>query len=108
MFRSALFTKHFFKTAEEVCGTTRPHHWRRETWWWNEHVGEVISAKLQAFKAWKTGKGTRASYYAAKRIARCAVHHDHQEADKDVYKNIDSKSSDTALQTSLEERMPML
>ena len=22
------------KTTEEVCGTTRPHRWRRETWWW--------------------------------------------------------------------------
>ena len=82
------------KTTEEVCGTTRPHRWRRETWWWNEHVGEVITAKWQAFKAWKTGKGTRASYYAAKRIARRAVHHARQEADKEVYKNIDPKSSE--------------
>ena len=80
------------KTTEEVCGTTRPHHWRRETWWWNEQVGEVITAKRQAFKAWKTGKGTRASYDAAKRIARRAVHHARHEADKEVYKNIDPKS----------------
>ena len=57
-------------------------------------MGEVITAKLQAFKAWKTGKGTRASYHAAKRIARRAVHHAHQEADKEVYKNIDLKSSE--------------
>ena len=57
-------------------------------------MGEVITAKRQAFKAWKTGKGTRASYHAAKRIARRAVHHAHQEADKEVYKNIDPKSSD--------------
>ena len=42
------------KTTEEVCGTTRPHRWHRETWWWNEHVGEVITAKRKAFKAWKT------------------------------------------------------
>ena len=82
------------KTTEKVCGTTRPQRWRRETWWWNEHVGEVITAKRQAFKAWKTGKGTRASYYAAKRIARRAVHHARQEADKEVYKNIDPKSSE--------------
>ena len=82
------------KTTEEVCGTTSPHRWRRETWWWNEHVGGVITAKQQAFKAWKTGKGTRASYYAAKRIARCAVHHARLEADKEVYKNIDPKSSE--------------
>ena len=82
------------KTTEEVCGTTRPHRWRRETWWWNEHVGEVITPKRQAFKAWKTGKGTRASYHAAKRFARRAVHHARQEADKEVYKNIDPKSSE--------------
>ena len=53
-------------------------------------MGEVIAAKRQAFKAWKTGKGTRASYHVAKRIARRAVHHAHQKADKEVYKNIDS------------------
>ena len=82
------------KTTEEVCGTTRPHHWCRETWWWNEHVGEVITAKRKAFKAWKTGKGTRASYHAAKGIARRAVHHAHQEAYEEVYKNIDPKSSE--------------
>ena len=55
---------------------------------------EVIAAKWQAFKAWKTDKGTRASYHAAKRIARHAVHHRCQEADKVVYKKIDPKSLD--------------
>ena len=82
------------KTTEEVCGTTRPHFWRREPWWWNEHVGEVITAKRQAFKAWETGKGTRASHHAAKRIARRAVYHARQGADKEVYKNIDPNSSE--------------
>ena len=38
------------KTTEEVCGTTRPHRWRRETWWWNEHVEKAIAAKRTAFK----------------------------------------------------------
>ena len=28
----------------EVCGTTLPSHWRRETWWWNEHVEKAIAA----------------------------------------------------------------
>ena len=74
------------KTTEEVCGT-------RETWWWNEHVEKAIAAKRNAFKAWKTGKGTRASYDAAKRNARHAVHHAGQEADK-IFKNIDPKSSE--------------
>ena len=79
------------KTTEEVCGTTWPHRWCHETWWWNEHVEK---AKWKAFKAWKTAKGTRASYNAAKHIARHAVHHACQQADKKVYKNIDPKSSE--------------
>ena len=56
--------------------------------------GGVIAAKRQAFKASKTGNDTRASYHAAKRIARRAVHHARQEADKEVYKNIDPKYSE--------------
>ena len=54
---------------------------------------KTIAAKRKAFKAWKTGKGTRASYDAAKCNARHAVHHVRQEADK-VFENIDPKSSD--------------
>ena len=70
---------------------------------------EVITDKRQVFEAWKTGKGTRAPYHAAKRIARHAVYHARQEADKEIYKNIDPKSSESyALQTSLEKRKPML
>ena len=61
------------KTTEEECGTTRPHRWRRETWWWNEHVEKAIAAKRTAIKAWKAGKGTRASYNAAKQNARPPV-----------------------------------
>ena len=69
------------------------HTWRHETWWWNEHAEKAIAAKRKVFKAWKTGKGTRASYDAAKQNARHAVHHACQEADK-VYENIDPKSSE--------------
>ena len=55
---------------------------------------KAIAAKRKAFKAWKTGKGTRVSYHIAKRNARHAVHHARQEADKNVFKNIDPKSSE--------------
>ena len=78
----------------ELCGTTRPNLWRLETWWWNEHVEKAIAAKGIAFKAWKTGKGTRASYDAAKCISRHAMHLAHQEANKKAYENIDTKSSE--------------
>ena len=82
------------KTTEEVCGTTKPHRWRLETWWWNKEVDDAITAKRQAFKAWKAGKCTRASYNTAKRISRRVVHHARHEADKVVYEGIDHKSSD--------------
>ena len=49
------------KTTEEVCGTTQPNHWCRETWWLNEHLEKAIAAKQEAFKALKTGKGMRTS-----------------------------------------------
>ena len=55
---------------------------------------KATAAKRTAFKAWKAGKSTRASYDAAKRNARHAVHHACQEADKKVYENIDPKSSE--------------
>ena len=55
---------------------------------------KAIAAKQKAFKAWKTGKGTRASYDAAKHIARHAVHHACQKADMKVYMNIDPKCSE--------------
>ena len=48
----------------------------------------------KAFKAWKAGKCTRASYNTAKRISRRVVHHAHHEADKMVYDGIDHKLSD--------------
>ena len=82
------------KTNKEVCGTTRSHLWRRETWWWNEHMEKAIAAKRKALKAWKIDKCTRASYDAAKRNARYAVHHARQEANKKVFENIDPKSSE--------------
>ena len=55
---------------------------------------KAIASKQTAFKAWKAGKGTSVSYYAAKQNARHAVHHARQEADKKVYENIDPKSSE--------------
>ena len=39
-------------------------------------------------------EGTGAAYHAAKCIARRVVHHARLEADKEVYKNIDPKSSE--------------
>ena len=51
----------------------------------------TITAKRQAFKAWKAGKCTRASYNTAKHISRRVVHHARHKADKVVYEGIDHK-----------------
>ena len=61
------------KTTEDVCGTTRPHRWRRDTWWWNEHMEKAIAAKRKAFKDWKPGKGTRALYNAVILYTTCCL-----------------------------------
>ena len=50
--------------------------------------------KLQAFKALKAGKCTKASYNTAKCISRRMVHHARHKAAKVVYEDIDHKSSD--------------
>ena len=55
---------------------------------------KAIAAKQKTFKAWKTGKGTRASYNAAKHIAKHTVHYARQDTDKNVCENIDPKSSE--------------
>ena len=55
---------------------------------------KAIAAKGNDFKAWKTGKCTRASYDAAKYISRHAMNLAHQEANKKAYENIDPKSSE--------------
>ena len=79
----------------EVCGTTQgpvtgivKPGGGMSTW------NKAIAAKGKDFKAWKTGKGTRASYNAAKFISRHALHHACQETNKKAYKNIDPKSSE--------------
>ena len=36
------------KTTGEVCSTTCPHRWPRETWWWSDKVKGAIAAKGHA------------------------------------------------------------
>ena len=57
-------------------------------------MDDAITAKGQAFNAWKAGKCTRASYNIAKRISRRVMHHARHEAEKVVYDGNDHKSSD--------------
>ena len=60
----------------------------------NKEVDDPLTARSQAFKAWKVSKCTRASYNTTKHISRRVVHNAGHEADKVVYEGIDHKSSD--------------
>ena len=55
-----------------MCGFTKKHHIKRETWWWNGEVENLISEKRRCWKAWKTG-GSKEPYLAAKRASKQGV-----------------------------------
>jgi exonuclease III len=81
------------QSAEQVCGLSSKHQWRKQTWWWNDLVETAVSEKRRCYKAWKAG-GSRAEYNTAKRVARRAVYHAKNEAQKVVLENIDPKAAD--------------
>ena len=56
-------------TSKEVCGLTKKHHIKRETWRRNGEVENLISEKRRCWKAWKTG-GSKEPYLAAKRASK--------------------------------------
>ena len=76
---------------------------------YGNHLGFLIGMSLAIlFYLQVTGKGTRASYNAAKCIARHAVHHARQEDDKRSTRILTpSLQKSTALLASLEERTLM-
>ena len=97
------------KTTEEVCGKTRLQQWRCETWWCNKHMEKTVTVKGKAFKPWKTGKDTRASYDIAKLIAAMQSTVLIKKPTRRSTRILTpSLQKSTTLLTSLEERMLML
>ena len=85
-------------TAEEVCGYSRNHQWRKETWWWDSVVDGAIREKRRCFKLYKKlkkqkrydeAKTAKVAYNAAKKQAKQTVWHAKQEAGKAMYANVD-------------------
>ena len=94
-------------TTEEVCGTTRPHRWGHETWWWNEHVGEVIAAKRQAFKDGRLEKAQEHHTMQPNTLPDVQCIMLTQKLTRRSTRILTlSLQKYTALQSSLEERMP--
>lgn len=70
--------------AAEVCGRTKNHQWKPETWWWNNQVDEAVQEKRARFKTYnilkKQGNSNsvefleaKSAYVEAKRLAKHTV-----------------------------------
>ena len=67
--------------ASEVCGLSKNHQWKRETWWWDDKVDEAIKTKRARFRSYKAlvkaGRLSEANEakraYEAKRLAKREV-----------------------------------
>ena len=86
------------ETASEVCGFTRNHQWKKETWWWNDRVDTAITEKRKHFKTYNTlnSRGNtpdaikaKAKYNAAKYVAKQAVREAKSEAEAETFRDID-------------------
>ena len=65
---------HFKKALlVDTCGKTKKPLQKRQAWWWNEEVKELIAEKRRAWKLWKHG-GDKEIYLHAKRSAKRAVY----------------------------------
>ena len=97
------------EAATEVCGFTRPHQRKRETWWWNDSVDAAIAEKRKCFKAYNVRRvqgnpfdvardpleveAARDAYTAAKQAAKLIVKQAKSDAEAEVFKNLDSQGN---------------
>ena len=85
--------------AEEVCGYSKNHQWKKETWWWNSEVDEAIKEKRRCYKAFnklkklklydKAYDDAKEAYKTAKKHSKQTVWHAKQEAGKAKFANVD-------------------
>ena len=91
-------------SAEEACGFSKNHQWKRETWWWNASVGDAIAKKRSCYKSLKALEQSDASdseialakakYSEAKRLAKREVWLAKSDAEKTKFSNISPNGSD--------------
>ena len=90
------------EAATEVCGFTRPHQRKRETWWWDDKVEAAIAEKRERFKAYNVLRAqgnsleveaAKDAYTAAKQTAKHVVGQAKTNAEAEVFKNLDSQGN---------------
>ena len=74
-------------SAVDTCRKTKKPLQKRETWWWNEEVKELIAEKRRAWKLWKHG-GDKEIYLNAKRRAKRAVYLAKKNAEASRFSNL--------------------
>ena len=81
----------------EVCGQTKNHQWRAETWWWNEQVDAAIQEKRNCYKVYKSlserdnmveAKKAKMNYINAKRRSKHAVYLAKSAAEKEEFATV--------------------
>ena len=89
--------------AESVCGFSKGHRWKKQTWWWDGKVEQAISEKRKHFKAWKKllkqkkfaeASAEKTAYQEAKRHAKSVVWSAKTAASKAEFANIDPNGPD--------------
>ena len=91
------------EAVTEVCGISRTHQWKNETWWWNEHVESAIAEKRACFKAYnalrKQGSSPEATvakvaYTAAKQAAKHVVWLAKSKSEAEALQKLDPQGND--------------
>ena len=85
------------ETASEVCGLSKKHQWKKETWWWDDKVEEAVKKKRECFKRHialakasqtREAEDEKAAYNEAKRLAKHVVWQAKSVAEREKFSNI--------------------
>ena len=91
------------EAVTEVCGISKNHQWKKETWWWNDTVAKVIAEKRACFKAYNAlrtqgnspeAAAAKLAYTAAKQAASRAVRLAKSNSEAETYQKLDPKGND--------------
>ena len=80
-----------------MCGLSKKHQWKRETWWWDDKVEEAVKKKQECFKRHialakagqtREAEDAKAAYNEAKRLAKHVGWQAKSVAEREIFSNI--------------------
>ena len=80
-----------------MCGLSKKHQWKRETWWWDDKVEEAVKKKRECFKRHialakarqrREAEDAKVAYNEAKRLAKHVVWQAKSVAEREIFSNI--------------------